>query len=171
MANRIEPIRYSARSLFLFMYFFAHPMYYLRIFYLSFSLPRRNSDPGSLSKHFSPLPTMVHTFVFIAIKIPALSSLVDSRRNARSMLQVIYFLLSRPMKSPCRRSGRGAVDSHNHLCRSSPITDRSWTIVTHRFRLHVHLNGPGGPLADAASPLSDVELERHPVYIAAYRAP
>ena len=50
------------RSRTLFFVFFAHAIYYLRSFSFSFSLPRRNLDPGSLSRLFSPL----RAFVFIA---------------------------------------------------------------------------------------------------------
>ena len=37
-------------------FFFLHPIYYLRAFSFSFSLPRRNSDPGPLSRLSSPSP-------------------------------------------------------------------------------------------------------------------
>ena len=42
------------------------PSYDIRIFPSSFSLPRRNSDPRSLSRLFYPLPTTVRAFIFIA---------------------------------------------------------------------------------------------------------
>ena len=42
--------------------------------------PSRNSDPGSHSRLFSPLPTTVRALHFYREKISALSSLVDSRR-------------------------------------------------------------------------------------------
>ena len=48
------------------VFFFAHLLFYLRTFPFSFSLPSRSSDPGSLSRLFSPLPTTVHAFFFIA---------------------------------------------------------------------------------------------------------
>ena len=41
---------------FFFLFFFAHLSYYYRAFAFSFSLPRHNSDPGSLSK--SPPPPL-----------------------------------------------------------------------------------------------------------------
>ena len=48
-----------------------------------FSLPSinsRNSDPGSHSRLFSPLPTTVRALHFYREKTSALSFLVDSRR-------------------------------------------------------------------------------------------
>ena len=51
------------------------------IFALLFSLPpSRNSDPGSHSSLFPPLPTTVRALHCCREKISALSSLVDSRR-------------------------------------------------------------------------------------------
>ena len=57
-------------------------LYYLRSFSFSFSAPRRTSDPGSLSRLFSPLPTAVHALILIARRRQPLSSLVDSHRIA-----------------------------------------------------------------------------------------
>ena len=48
------------------LFFFTRLFYYLRSFPFSFSLPRRSSDPGSLNRLFSPLPTTEHAFLFIA---------------------------------------------------------------------------------------------------------
>ena len=55
-------------------YFFARAFYYLRILFFSSSpcvsySSRRNSDPGSLNRLFSLLPTMVRAFVFIARRL------------------------------------------------------------------------------------------------------
>ena len=51
------------------------------MFALLFSLPpSSNSDPGSHSRLFSPLPTTVRALHFYREKISELSSLVDSRR-------------------------------------------------------------------------------------------
>ena len=55
--------------------------------------PSRNSDPGSHSRLFSPLPTTMRAFHFSREKTSALSSLVDSRRitptHARRSQQLI----------------------------------------------------------------------------------
>ena len=72
------------RKLLLLIFFFAHPIYSPRIFSFSASLPRRNSDPGPVSRLFSPLPpphydTRLHLY---REKTSGLSSLVDSRRIA-----------------------------------------------------------------------------------------
>ena len=59
-------------------------------FPFSCSLPRRNSDPGSLIRLFSPLPTTVHAFVFIATRLgPFLFS------SARSELR---YRLGKPIR-------------------------------------------------------------------------
>ena len=49
----------------LFYFCFAH-RFYLLVSSFSFSLSRRNSDPGSLSRLSPPLPTTVRAFVLIA---------------------------------------------------------------------------------------------------------
>ena len=73
----------------LFVFVFGNPFYYLPTFSsFSFSFPRRNSGPGSLSRLSSPLPATVRALIFIARRLqpflplstPALSSLVDSHR-------------------------------------------------------------------------------------------
>ena len=53
-----------------YAFVFAHPVRYLRTFHISsFSVPRRNSDPGLQSRRFSPLPTTVRAFLFIARRV------------------------------------------------------------------------------------------------------
>ena len=47
-------------------HFLKNIFYYRRTFHSSLSLPRRNSGPGSPSRLFSPLPTTVRAFTFIA---------------------------------------------------------------------------------------------------------
>ena len=87
-----------------FLIFFSIPYccitYYQVSSALLFSLPpSRNSDPESHSRLFSPLPTMVRALHFHREKIPALCSLVDSRRivptHATRSQQLILFF------SPC----------------------------------------------------------------------
>ena len=57
---------YDPTRLYIYI-FFAQPIYYFRAFSFSFSLPRRNSDPGSLlSRLVPPLPTAVHAFNFLS---------------------------------------------------------------------------------------------------------
>ena len=80
-----------------------HPIYYLCIFSFSFSLPRRNSDPGSLSRLFSPLPTMLRAFILIAIRhqpfLPSLTNIeliaptdtVINRRSQQLIPLIFYF--------------------------------------------------------------------------------
>ena len=53
-------------STIIFRVLFAHSFHYLRTFPFSFSLPRRNSDPGSLRRLFPPLPTTVRALLSIA---------------------------------------------------------------------------------------------------------
>ena len=85
-----NPKRMRSRSYFLF-----HFILCIR-FSLLFSFPpSRNSDPGSHSRLFSPLPTSVRALHFYPEKTLALSSLVDSRRivltHARRSQQLILF--------------------------------------------------------------------------------
>ena len=62
--------------------FFAPLIYYLRTFSFYFSLPTRHSDPGSLSRLFSPPPPSPprykHAFDFHREKTSALANFVDS---------------------------------------------------------------------------------------------
>ena len=51
-----------------FVLLLAHRLYCRPNLSFSISLPRRNSDPGSLRRLFSPLPTTVGDFVFTAKK-------------------------------------------------------------------------------------------------------
>lgn len=64
------------------LFFFAHPIYCRRTFYLSFFVLSRNSDPGSLSRLFTPLPTTVRDFTFFAARLEHFSSFVDWNRIA-----------------------------------------------------------------------------------------
>ena len=65
-----------------FFSFFAHSSYYLRTFSFSFSLPRLDSDAGSLSRLFFPPPQYCTRLFFCHEKGTALSSRVDSHRMA-----------------------------------------------------------------------------------------
>ena len=67
--------------IFLILYFF-HPIYYPRTTLAL--LPSSNSDLGSHSGFFSPLPTTVRAFIFYRENNSAFSSLVDSRRIVRT---------------------------------------------------------------------------------------
>ena len=67
----------ASRCSVFFRFIFAHAFCHLRSFISSLSLPRPNSDPGSLGRLFFPLPTTVRAFIFISTKIPAISCLVD----------------------------------------------------------------------------------------------
>ena len=70
-----------------FVRFFAHPIYYIRTFSFSFSVPRRSSDPGSLSRlALFPPPRYGTCLHFYREKSSALSSLVDSHRSTKSSL-------------------------------------------------------------------------------------
>ena len=66
---------YSTRHLIFFL-FFSSDLLYLPFFSLP---PSRNSDPGSHSRLFSPLPSTVCALLCSREKISALSSLVDSQ--------------------------------------------------------------------------------------------
>ena len=57
-------------------------------FSFSFSLPSRNSDPGLLSRLFSPLPNYDTRLHFYRDSTPALSSLVDSHRIHVELMSV-----------------------------------------------------------------------------------
>ena len=53
-------------------FFFIIPsISYVRTFSFSFSLPRRNSYPGSLRRLSSPLPTKVRAFILVARRLQA----------------------------------------------------------------------------------------------------
>ena len=94
LSTWLQPVRQERKikiknktSLNCFLFFhacFAPPFSYLGTFPFSFSLSRRNSDPGSLvSRLFSPLPATVCVCVrFSRDKIPVISSLVNSHRVA-----------------------------------------------------------------------------------------
>ena len=68
------------------VFFFEHPFYYLRtsFSFLLFELPpyTRNSDPGSLSRLFSPVPTTVYAPPFYRdmTRSSTLFYLIDSHR-------------------------------------------------------------------------------------------
>ena len=69
----------------IYIYMFAHPVYYLRTFNIPFSLPRRNSGLGQfrsrVSKHALLSPPHYGTCLhFYREETPALSSLVDPHR-------------------------------------------------------------------------------------------
>ena len=51
-------VLYNCSTLFCFSFFFPHPIYYLRPSFFPLP-PSRNSDAGSHSRLFSPLPTTV----------------------------------------------------------------------------------------------------------------
>ena len=55
------------------------PHYYLRSS-CSSSLTLRNSDPGSHSRHYSPLPTTVRAYIFLSREGFSTFSFVDSHR-------------------------------------------------------------------------------------------
>ena len=57
--NSIYRVRWRLQSFALFRFVFVYLFRYIRAFLVSFSLRRRNSDQGSLSRLFSPLPTTV----------------------------------------------------------------------------------------------------------------
>ena len=59
------------------------PSIIFELFSFSFSVPRRCSDPGSLSRLSSPLPTTVCDRHVFGESTSADSSLVDARRTAR----------------------------------------------------------------------------------------
>ena len=59
------PGRILSIPFFLFFYFFSIPFIIFAHLLLSL-LPTRNSDPGSHSRLFSPLPATVRAFFFIA---------------------------------------------------------------------------------------------------------
>ena len=66
-------------------------------FSFSLVLPRRNTDPGSQSRLFSPLPTTVGAFIFIARTSAFSYLLVDSHRivlDARVFLPRAFALVS-----------------------------------------------------------------------------
>ena len=98
----IETLITSTRN-----FFFAHPrltphLYYLRTF--PFSLPRRNSDPGSRSRLFFPLPRTARAFVFITrILQPFLPSStrieLDLPTRCKALLPLGHFLRSRICQS------------------------------------------------------------------------
>ena len=54
--------------------------FYPCTFYLSFSLSRRDSSPGSPNRLLSPLPATVRAFIFYREKARAVYPLVDSHR-------------------------------------------------------------------------------------------
>ena len=80
--------------------YIAHVFFFLipfMIFAFPCSLPRRNSDPGSHSRLFSPLPSTVRALHFYRENSLAVASLVDPRRivptHARRSQQLIPFFL------------------------------------------------------------------------------
>ena len=82
-----------------------------------FSLPpSRNSDPGTHSRLFSPLPTTVRALHCYREKISALSSLVNLRRtvlthaiNRRSQQLLVLFLFFSKINS---KSHHGGIRTH-----------------------------------------------------------
>ena len=62
------------------LFFCYYPICCLRMFSFSFSLPRRSSDSGSLSRFCSPVPTAEHAFIFIARRRQPFLPPCDSRR-------------------------------------------------------------------------------------------
>ena len=80
-----------------FFYCYYFPSHLLSSPFFLYLPPSRNSDPGSHSRLFSPLPTTVRALHFYREKISAVFSLVDSRRtvltHARRSQQLILSLL------------------------------------------------------------------------------
>ena len=71
---------------FLFFFFFSSSLLIsFALFFFSLSLPRLDSDPGSSSRLFSLRPHCGTCRRFCPEKIPAISSLVESTRIARSL--------------------------------------------------------------------------------------
>ena len=83
---------YSA-SFFFRLFFFSHPIYYLRPSILSLLVVTQIR--GHIAGSSPPLPTTARALHFFREKISALSSLVDSRRmvltHARRSRQLILF--------------------------------------------------------------------------------
>ena len=104
-----------------FFFFFFNSFYYRRP---SFSLPpSRNSDPGSHSRLFSPIPTTVRALHFYPEEISALP-LVDSRRMR-------FYNIIGDVPTIGRRIGRFSdlgricvIDSHFWLLSRSFKADR-----------------------------------------------
>ena len=90
------------------VYCLAHPTHYICNMHVSFSLPRCYSDPGSLSRLVSPLPTTMRAFVFIASTLqPFLPSstrvelcLLPRRYKALSVVGVSRTEISIPKFEP-----------------------------------------------------------------------
>ena len=73
----------SSRPRHVLYFFVSHPMYCLRPCSFSFSLPGQTSEPGSLTRLFSPSAHYDHYDARLNVylqKIVALSCFVDSRR-------------------------------------------------------------------------------------------
>ena len=92
-----------------------------------FSLPpSRNSDPGSHSRRFSPLPTAVRALPFYRDNISALSSLVDSRlivlTHARRFQQLILFYFANEFKISLRRDSNSRANTR--IIRGLPLVHR-----------------------------------------------
>ena len=66
---------------YVFIYFLAHPIYYLRSLSFSVSLPRRNLGPASLRMHFSPPLPFGTRLRFYREKSSENYSLVSPRRT------------------------------------------------------------------------------------------
>ena len=106
------------------------------IFPLLFSLPPScHSDPGSLNRLSSPIPTTVRPFHFCREEISAPSSLVDPRRvvltHARRSQQLILLFLFLQMHS---KSHRGGIRTHGPTLFNSSIRGLPTTIIATRLR-------------------------------------
>ena len=85
--------------------------------------PSRNSDPRSHSRLFSPLPTTVRALHFIAKKISAVSSLVDSRRSVltharRSQhltVDLSFYFSNNEFKLSSRRDSNSRANTMNSI--------------------------------------------------------
>ena len=71
---------------------FAHLFHYLGTFFFSFSLYTRNSDPGVTKQAllFSPRPTTVSSFIFIARRQVQLFLPSSTRIGLRNVIEIGY---------------------------------------------------------------------------------
>ena len=114
-----------------FFFFFLIP--FIIFLHLLSLLPTRNSDPGSHSRLFSPLPATVRAFIFVARRFQPFSSLVNSHRNPD--FPDFFF--------ECKGHSYGRTFSHNNidifLCAIFQCSMFSWFIFPNIY-IYVKFN-------------------------------
>ena len=117
----------------------AHPFHYLRTLSYSFSIPRRNSDTGSLCRLFFPLPTTVRAFMlsrndsgyfFHRRLAPICRPAHAARRSLRCQFLVLSLFLQTYWKkvrptwdsNPRINSAINSINSINSNSRHSRVT-------------------------------------------------